>query len=131
VTPNPAIRQVLDILPDENPKFIEMCLAHPSFSGSVERVIGALLEGAPLPDGLDSFRYMVRSTPPMQEPSLVDSRKNAFEDDPLDFSKLKIGKNRYDSDDGSAISVVVEPEGVVPERKMRTLLSRTKRSLWI
>ena len=95
VTMNPAIRQVLDILPNENPTFIEKCLAHPSFSGSVEHLIGALLEGTPLPDGLDTFRSTIVDTSLMQEPSLVDSRRNAFDDDPLDFSKLKIGKNRY------------------------------------
>ncbi|KAF9519421.1 hypothetical protein BS47DRAFT_1337199 [Hydnum rufescens UP504] len=96
---NPAIQQVLDILPDETPMFIEACLAHPSFSGSVERVIGALVEGGPLPDVLAAMRSMIVNPSPVEEPSLLDSRKNAFDDDPLDFSKVKIGKNRHENVD--------------------------------
>jgi activating signal cointegrator complex subunit 2 len=96
-----AMSQILDVLPDENPAFLQACLNHPAFDGpsAVEKLLGALLEGGPLPDGLDRLRNgMVQdaggiSTEPKTD--LVASRRNAFENDPMDFSRLRVGKKRH------------------------------------
>lgn len=106
----PAITQILDILPDENPFFLEACLRHPTFSNgsgssAAERVLGALLEGAPLPDNLERLRNggnddggdIHLNVPIIEEApklDLVASRRNAFEDDPMDFSRLRFGKDK-------------------------------------
>ena len=102
-----AVSQILDILPDESPAFLEAALAHPAYSGNAESLLGALLEGSSLPGNLDTVRNgevvhaeeVVEIQVPVPMPEKVDlvaSRRNAFEDDPLDFSKLRIGKNRYE-----------------------------------
>lgn len=101
----PAISQVLDILPDEDPAFLDACLQHPFFQGSAEKLLGALLEGSILPDPLQAMRdgtYVSGPGTPADFPDpeahvhvdLVSSRKNVFDDAPLDFSQLRIGKNR-------------------------------------
>lgn len=49
------IIEVLDILPDQSPDYIRTLLEHPSFNGSPEKVLEALLEGtAPSVDDLSS-----------------------------------------------------------------------------
>ena len=104
-----AVSRVLDILPDEDRAFVQRCLVHPAFSApdGAEKLIDMLLEGSTLPDGLGSFRHARGdklaaldaasaniSSPERQEysSSLLESRRNVFDDEPLDFSKLRIGK---------------------------------------
>ncbi|KAF9518240.1 hypothetical protein BS47DRAFT_1389169 [Hydnum rufescens UP504] len=65
-----TINAVLDILPGGTLMLIEACLGHPSFPGC-NKIYGPRSFASPG----------------------VDSRKNAFDDDPPDFSKAKIGKN--------------------------------------
>ena len=95
-----AMSQVLDVLPDENPAFLQACLHHPAFHGSdaAEKLLGALLEGGLLPDGLDRLRdgkpQDHGGLPSEPKTDLVASRRNAFENDPMDFSRLRVGKDR-------------------------------------
>ncbi|EJU02280.1 hypothetical protein DACRYDRAFT_99944 [Dacryopinax primogenitus] len=88
------LTQVLDILPDESPDLIRACLRHPPFGGSVEQVVAALLEGN-IPA---EVRASVGSEERKDAFPLLESRRNVFDDDPLDFSKLRIGKNRDNAD---------------------------------
>jgi len=95
-----AMSQILDVLPDENPAFLQACLQHPVFHGpdAAEKLLSALLEGGPLPDGLDRLRdgtTQDSSEAPEPKTDLVGSRRNVFEDDPMDYSRLRVGKNRY------------------------------------
>lgn len=96
-----AMSQILDVLPDENSAFLQACLNHPDFHGpdAAEKLLGALLEGGPLPDGLDRLRdgtgQNSGGTTTESEADLVASRRNVFENDPMDFSRLRVGKNRY------------------------------------
>lgn len=104
-----AVGRVLDIFPDESRTFVERCLVHPAFSApdGAEKLIDMLLEGSALPDGLANYRYAGSdrlavpnavavniSSSGRQEhaDSLLESRKNIFDDVPMDFSKLRIGK---------------------------------------
>lgn len=68
-------------------------------------MVAAFLEGTPLPADLEAYRHgapehaIAEPSPrhhdePKETPSLLDTRQNVFDDDPLDFSKLRIGKNR-------------------------------------
>ncbi|KAF8316091.1 hypothetical protein DL93DRAFT_2078314, partial [Clavulina sp. PMI_390] len=102
----PQITQILEILPDESPDFLEACLRHPHFSdgpsdSTAERVLGALLEGATLPKDLEQARSGEAVTIEVPAPPPIDllaSRSNAFDDAPMDFSRLRIGKNRTNAD---------------------------------
>ena len=95
---------MLDIFPDENIAFIQSCLRDPAFDGSGESLIAALLEGT-IPPHLQSLHTGPSSfgQAPEQpayeqrayELSLLENRKNAFDDDPMDYSLLTKGKKRY------------------------------------
>ncbi|KZO95407.1 hypothetical protein CALVIDRAFT_538184 [Calocera viscosa TUFC12733] len=91
------ITQVLDILLDENPERIRACLRHPKFGGSVESVVAALLEGNVPPDVMFSAKPQAQEKDEDAFP-LLATRRNAFDDVPLDFSKLRIGKTRDNAD---------------------------------
>ncbi|KAG8953747.1 hypothetical protein FRC04_001952 [Tulasnella sp. 424] len=86
-----AVTQVLDILPDESPGFVKAALQDPTIGKSAEALIAALLESN-LPPHLASLRNgtpqqpaAAAQTPPQFE------RRNIFDDEEMDFSKLRIG----------------------------------------
>ncbi|KAF8591311.1 hypothetical protein K439DRAFT_1380796 [Ramaria rubella] len=94
-----AVSQVLDIFPAYTPQHIRRCLEHSAFDGEPEKLISSLLEGtlplelaehADVPESIaqtDGFKY-----------KYVNDRRNAWDDDVMDFSKLRIGKTRDNAD---------------------------------
>ncbi|KZV93013.1 hypothetical protein EXIGLDRAFT_717666, partial [Exidia glandulosa HHB12029] len=89
---DPRVSQLADIFPDHDRTFLWRCLHHPTFNGDVDLVVGALLEGNPPPDLLEEPPTALPSPP-------VTERRNVFDDDDLDFSKLRIGKTVGDADE--------------------------------
>ncbi|KAI5996139.1 hypothetical protein EDD15DRAFT_492519 [Pisolithus albus] len=94
--------QVLDIFPDVSADYIRKLLEHPSypFRGSAERVIEALLEGtAP-----EMAELETDTTQSFSEPVRVVSdterieRRNVFDDEVMDVSRLHRGKKKHDED---------------------------------
>ncbi|KAG9104488.1 hypothetical protein FRC06_001869 [Ceratobasidium sp. 370] len=95
--PDPAldalVAQVLDILPDQDALSVRAALQLARFNRSAEALISALLEGEQLP-------------PPQAEPSAappkisaLPERRNIFDDDEMDYSRLRIGKKRSENAD--------------------------------
>lgn len=94
-----AVAQVLDILPEQSPEYLRYVLSHPDypFKGDAERLIGALLEGtAPIVDesqisaaGQTEAQVVV---PHVETRALVMERRNVFDEEKLDLSKLRVGK---------------------------------------
>ncbi|KAG8678820.1 hypothetical protein FRC09_019513, partial [Ceratobasidium sp. 395] len=87
------VAQVLDLLPDHNPLSVRAALQLPRFNRSADALINALLEGEELP-------------PPQTESSAVPpktfappERRNVFDDDEMDYSRLRIGKKRSENAD--------------------------------
>ncbi|KAI6020020.1 hypothetical protein F5J12DRAFT_498017 [Pisolithus orientalis] len=96
------ITQVLDIFPDHSPGYIRKLLEHPSypFRGNAERVIEALLEGtAPAEAELETDTDAMET---FAEPRRISSdlerieRRNVFDDEVMDISRLHCGKKRHD-----------------------------------
>ncbi|KAG9016630.1 hypothetical protein FRB90_002745 [Tulasnella sp. 427] len=89
-----AVTQVLDILPDENPTFVKTALQDPTIGRSPEALVAALLEGN-LPPPLARIRDGP-SEPPVAsapEPASME-RRNIFDDEEMDFSRLQFGGTR-------------------------------------
>lgn len=103
-----AVSQVLDILPDQDPAYVRYVLQHPDFpyKGDAERLIGALLEGtAPVVDeaqvraGLvgraqSHETEQVGRTDEQEKFVYTKERRNVFDDEKMDLSKLRIGKKQ-------------------------------------
>ena len=95
-----AVAQVLDILPDQDPEYVRYVLRHPDFpfKGDGERLLGALLEGtAPQVDPSEyadggSGVAVPELTVVLPEDRI--ERRNVFDDERLDLSKLRIGKKQ-------------------------------------
>lgn len=101
-----AVAQVLDLLPDQDPVYVRYLLSHSDYPyrGDAERLIGALLEGtAPLPAdvqvviarqdlGMAAVREPERAT---DEFAYTRERRNVFDHEVMDLSRVKIGKTRY------------------------------------
>ena len=102
-----AVMQVLDILPEQDPAYVRYVLSHSDYpyKGDAERLIEALLEeAAPV---VDEAQYNAggyggaagQVVQPVQ-PQQVDNfeftreRRNVFDDEKLDLSKLRIGKKQ-------------------------------------
>jgi activating signal cointegrator complex subunit 2 len=119
-----AVTQVLDILPDQDPGYVRYVLQHPDYpyKGDGERLIGALLEGtAPV---VDEAQYLAGvgavatagemiDAKPISVPAKMEEqdrfaytreRRNVFDDEKMDLSKLRIGKKQYVS---SSLSLVL------------------------
>lgn len=97
-----AVAQVLEIFPEQDSEYLRYVLQHPDFpfKGDGERLIGALLEGT-APE-VDSSQYAGGVTLPsgQTQEKLEDrmphtiERRNVFDDEKLDLSKLRIGKKQ-------------------------------------
>ncbi|KAF8916501.1 hypothetical protein CPB85DRAFT_1216510 [Mucidula mucida] len=86
------VSQVLDIFPDHSPGYISALLSHPSypFRGNAEKVIEALLEGtAPIEED-------VRLVPSQEDIRPIE-RRNVFDNEHIDVSKLHVGKKIDDA----------------------------------
>ena len=99
------VTQVLEIFPSHTPAYVRVLLAYPPYGGSAEKVIEGLLEGtAPEESGLvpaGNYELNARDSAP-SDASLEDDitrmvreRKNVFDDEIMDLSKLRIGKKTY------------------------------------
>ncbi|KAF8068903.1 hypothetical protein FPV67DRAFT_1414720 [Lyophyllum atratum] len=92
------VTQVLDILPEHPSEYIRVLLEYPSYDGNPEKVIEALLEGtAPTLEsvaaghGIDSL-----SSRPDDVMNFVQERRNAFDDEVMDVTQLRMGKMRQE-----------------------------------
>lgn len=99
-----AVAQVLDILPEQSPEYVRYVLAHPDypFKGDAERLVGALLEGtAPqveesvyMGGGEVGVRDDVREEKVEEQFVYTKERRNVFDEERLDLSKLRVGKKQ-------------------------------------
>ena len=95
-----AVAQVLDILPDQDAEYLRYVLSHPDFAfkGDAERLIGALLEGTAPQVDASQYAGGAASTGAIMKiadgPTYTTERRNVFDDDKLDLSKLRIGKKQ-------------------------------------
>ncbi|KAF8639204.1 hypothetical protein AX17_001690 [Amanita inopinata Kibby_2008] len=102
------ISQVLDIFPSHSPTYIRLLLLLPTYSGNAEKVIEGLLEGtAPGEDELAAADATKVDTGPNWLPTsineneierMVGERKNIFDNDVMDLSKLRYGKKMDDAE---------------------------------
>ncbi|KAM6501204.1 hypothetical protein JOM56_004218 [Amanita muscaria] len=99
------VTQVLDIFPTHSPSYIRQLLEWPAYSGNAEKVIEALLENtAPQETELlaasrneaDASRGASTATED-DIARMVRERRNVFDDEIIDLSKLRIGKKTDDS----------------------------------
>ncbi|TBU46710.1 hypothetical protein BD309DRAFT_857488 [Dichomitus squalens] len=102
-----AVAQVLDLLPDQDAAYVRYLLSHSDYPyrGDAERLIGALLEGtAPLQADVDAALARdggaAASALDVQHDAFVFTRerRNVWDDDVMDLSKVKIGKKSDDAD---------------------------------
>ncbi|KAI0763488.1 hypothetical protein BD413DRAFT_495216 [Trametes elegans] len=101
-----ALAQVLDLFPDQDPSYIRYLLSHDDYPyrGDAERLIGALLEGtAPTREDLEAA--MASEGPKVEaavtkhdEFAFTKERRNVFDDEVMDYSKLTIGKKSEDAE---------------------------------
>ena len=91
---DPRVEEVRAILPDYEPEYIGALLQRTEY-GSVERVVEALLEGtAPPPEAIQQ-QQQAQSTPGRDEFEYTRDRRNVFDGEEMDASKLRIGKKRF------------------------------------
>ena len=95
---DPRVDEVRAILPDYAPEYVEALLQRTEY-GNVERVVEALLEGtAPHPEAL---KQQVASKAPTLQARQEDAfkytrdRRNVFDEEDMDLSRLRIGKKRF------------------------------------
>jgi activating signal cointegrator complex subunit 2 len=91
------VAQVRELLPDYSEAYIRALLIHPDypFRGNPERVIEALLEGrAPPPDEIEPAVPQSAAVQPLPIESwtYTAERRNVFDEEHVDMSKLRIGK---------------------------------------
>ncbi|KAI0370601.1 hypothetical protein BV20DRAFT_1018799 [Pilatotrama ljubarskyi] len=109
-----ALAQVLDLFPDQDPAYIRYLLSHADYPyrGDAERLIGALLEGT-APSQAEVEAAMARESNEAQaqaekggkgksksggeEFAFTKERRNVFDDEAMDLSKVKIGKKSEDA----------------------------------
>ncbi|KAI9069675.1 hypothetical protein FKP32DRAFT_1671178 [Trametes sanguinea] len=117
-----ALAQVLDLFPDQDPSYIRSLLAHPDYpyKGDAERLIGGLLEGtAPTKAEIgaaisrQSEQESQQSHIPVVEDdfAFTKGRRNVFDDEAMDLSKVKIGKQSEDT------QVVLQDRSFIEEMK--------------
>jgi activating signal cointegrator complex subunit 2 len=96
---DPRVEEVRVILPDYAPEYIEALLQRTEY-GSVERVVEALLEGtAPPPEALKQQVMTLKAQTPQarEEFEYTRDRRNVFDEEDMDASRLRIGKKRFSS----------------------------------
>ena len=104
-----AVTQVLDLLPDQDPGYVRYLLSHSDYPyrGDAERLIGALLEGT-APSQADVDAALARegeieggaggaagAVQRADEFAFTRERRNVWDDEVMDLSRVKIGKKRY------------------------------------
>ena len=99
--------QVLDIFPDLSPGYVRKMLEHPSypFRGSAEKVIEALLEGTAPNEaalGSDAEESLLKPIPVIPDPGPI-VRRNIFDNEAMDLSRVRVGKKQWGSVYGVSI----------------------------
>ncbi|KAJ3485731.1 hypothetical protein NLI96_g4753 [Meripilus lineatus] len=99
-----AVSQVLDVFPDQDPQYLRHLLAYPDypFKGNAERLIEALLEGtAPSPEDAAAAQLTqsddLQSPPIENEYRFTQDRRNIFDDEEMDLSRVRTGKKAESS----------------------------------
>lgn len=89
------ISQVMDIFPDRSLSYIQALLTNPAFPyrGSAEKVIEALLEGTAPGEDLLAKDEIVGASAQVVFNEPIE-RRNIFDDEILDVSKIHVGKKR-------------------------------------
>jgi activating signal cointegrator complex subunit 2 len=85
----------MDIFPSHSLQYIRRCLEHPTFGGDTEKLITSLLEGTLPPELDESKETPPKNFPPVEDFKYVKDRRNAWDGDIMDFSKLRVGKARF------------------------------------
>ncbi len=95
---DPRVEEVRAILPDYAPEYVEALLQRTEY-GSVERVVEALLEGtAPPPEAIQQQAMLKGQIPQArQEFEYTHDRRNVFDGEDMDISRMRIGKKRFSS----------------------------------
>lgn len=96
---DPRVQEVRAILPDYTPEYVEALLQRTEY-GSVERVVEALLEGAaPSPEAIQQQQVTLQARAPQaqNEFEYTHDRRNAFDGEEMEVSRLRIGKKRFSS----------------------------------
>ncbi|KNZ74656.1 CUE domain-containing protein 3 [Termitomyces sp. J132] len=92
------ITQVLDIFPDHAPNYVRALLEYATFGGDPEKVVMALLDGsAPSSEDLESMAAATAISDADDVGRFVNERKNVFDDEIMDVSKLRVGKAKEDA----------------------------------
>ncbi|KAM5533798.1 hypothetical protein V8D89_012573 [Ganoderma adspersum] len=105
-----AVAQVLDLLPDQDPGYVRYLLSHSDYPyrGDAERLIGALLEGT-APSQADVDAALAREgeieggaggaagAVQQDEFAFTRERRNVWDDEVMDLSRVKIGKKSDDA----------------------------------
>ena len=93
---DPRVEEVRVILPDYAPEYVEALLQRVEYD-TVERVVEALLEGtAPPPEAIQQQAAMESQTlQPRDEFKYTQDRRNVFDGEDMDVSRLRIGKKRW------------------------------------
>ena len=92
------VEEVRAILPDYAPEYVQALLRRAEYE-SVESVVQALLEGtAPPPEAIQQQAAMeVPTLQPRDEFKYTQDRRNVFDGEDMDASRLRIGKKRWES----------------------------------
>jgi activating signal cointegrator complex subunit 2 len=95
---DPRVEEVRAILPDYAPEYVEALLQRAEY-GNVERVVEALLEGtAPPPEALEQQGTLnTQMSQAREEFEYTRDRRNVFDGEDMDASRLRIGKKRFSS----------------------------------
>lgn len=98
---DPRVEEVRAILPDYASEYVEALLRRAEY-GSVESVVGALLEGtAPPQEAIQQQAEMeARTLQPRDEFKYTQDRRNVFDGEDMDVSRLRMGKK---SDDATTV----------------------------
>lgn len=93
---DPRVEEVRAILPDYAPEYIEALLRRAEYD-SAERIVDALLEGtAPPPEAIQQQAAMeAQSLQSREEFKYTQDRRNVFDGEDMDVSKLRIGKKKW------------------------------------
>ncbi|CAE6444749.1 unnamed protein product [Rhizoctonia solani] len=83
------VTQVLEIFPEQDANAVRSALQLPKFNRSAEAIINELAEGNALPAYIPP--------PEKTAKSVFAERRNVFDDDEMDYSRLRIGKKRSEN----------------------------------
>lgn len=90
------IMEIQSIVPEISVDTIRACLLDPRYAGDVGKAMDALLDGYTPPAEVEEAKPVIAKPPPSAK-THVQERRNVFDAEALDISKLRIGKQCVDS----------------------------------